>query len=329
MRNGDTRVFGVFRLLLTNVSSPADVREALGLSHEDLQSALAHLVSMGLVRWSGQWPPVPVTPEVALSCLMSAQLDSVLDRVSELRALHMALETLATTPGPAAREPRVTMLVGEAEIEAALDGVAATSRRKVLSMHPSASLSERQLEESMVRNRRLLARGVRVRVIHTEAMKNTAQGATYLRSLQDVGVEVRLAALLPFRLILVNTTLAYLSAAPRGAGMTALELFGQELCGTLSELFEYCWMIGQNPLRGYDVTSSSRFSNRELVMLRMFASGMKDEAMARSLGISSRTLRRITSEIMSKIGAESRFQAGVKATELGLLGRPAENGRCC
>lgn len=49
----------------------------------------------------------------------------------------------------------------------------------------------------------------------------------------------------------------------------------------------------------------------------MLASGMKDEKIARGLGVSLRTVSRMLSELMQEMGATSRFEAGVRAHRLG------------
>ena len=49
------------------------------------------------------------------------------------------------------------------------------------------------------------------------------------------------------------------------------------------------------------------------------ASGSKDEAAARALGMSLRTYRRRVAELMTAVGATSRFQAGLRARELSLV----------
>ncbi|MQY09600.1 helix-turn-helix transcriptional regulator [Actinomadura macrotermitis] len=58
-------------------------------------------------------------------------------------------------------------------------------------------------------------------------------------------------------------------------------------------------------------------SRRILVML---AEGLKDETAARRLGLSLRTYRRRVAEILTLLDAGSRFQAGLRAHELGLTG---------
>jgi len=62
--------------------------------------------------------------------------------------------------------------------------------------------------------------------------------------------------------------------------------------------------------------------NRQLHrrILQLLAGGAKDETIARMLGMSVRTCRRHIAEIMAKLDAVSRFQAGANAVRFGLPG---------
>lgn len=53
--------------------------------------------------------------------------------------------------------------------------------------------------------------------------------------------------------------------------------------------------------------------------LQLLSSGCKDEVAARELGVSVRTYRRYVADLMAKLDSGSRFQAGVRAAELGLI----------
>ncbi|MDG9711379.1 hypothetical protein [Streptomyces sp. DH10] len=55
-------------------------------------------------------------------------------------------------------------------------------------------------------------------------------------------------------------------------------------------------------------------------VLRALGSGATDETAARELGMSLRTYRRRVAERLNALGAGSRFQAGMRAGELGLHG---------
>jgi DNA-binding CsgD family transcriptional regulator len=54
-------------------------------------------------------------------------------------------------------------------------------------------------------------------------------------------------------------------------------------------------------------------------VLRLLGEGLKDEAIARRLGMSLRKARRHIADIMDRLGADSRFQAGAAAAQAGLL----------
>lgn len=58
----------------------------------------------------------------------------------------------------------------------------------------------------------------------------------------------------------------------------------------------------------------------ERTVLRMMASGNLDEVISRHIGVSVRTTRRIISDLSARLGAGSRFQAGVEALRRGWLG---------
>lgn len=85
----------------------------------------------------------------------------------------------------------------------------------------------------------------------------------------------------------------------------------------VQSLFEAAWRSSTD-LDEYDV---------EVAEIRLLAphvldllnKGVKDETAARTLGLGVRTYRRRVAELMTALGAESRFQAGVRARELGLV----------
>ncbi|MDP9611903.1 MULTISPECIES: LuxR C-terminal-related transcriptional regulator [Streptomyces] len=46
---------------------------------------------------------------------------------------------------------------------------------------------------------------------------------------------------------------------------------------------------------------------------------LTDSAVARQLGMSDRTVRRVVAQLMERLGAQSRFEAGVRAVERGWI----------
>ena len=62
-------------------------------------------------------------------------------------------------------------------------------------------------------------------------------------------------------------------------------------------------------------------------LLTLLASGLKDEAIARYLGVSLRTVRRRVAVLMELLGAQTRFQLGSAAERRGLLDPERTKGR--
>jgi DNA-binding CsgD family transcriptional regulator len=62
-------------------------------------------------------------------------------------------------------------------------------------------------------------------------------------------------------------------------------------------------------------------------VIGLLSSGHKDDVAARQLGVSVRTFRRHVADIMDRLGAKSRFEAGVRAATLGLVDPAAARTR--
>jgi DNA-binding NarL/FixJ family response regulator len=65
-------------------------------------------------------------------------------------------------------------------------------------------------------------------------------------------------------------------------------------------------------------------SQQELSLIGFLAAGETDAAIARRLGITRRTLQRRLRPVLERLGAQSRFQAGVLAERAGWI--PGEIG---
>ncbi|GAA3375557.1 hypothetical protein GCM10020367_43830 [Streptomyces sannanensis] len=86
----------------------------------------------------------------------------------------------------------------------------------------------------------------------------------------------------------------------------------------LDLLFAAAW-ANARPLADHLGLSSRLRSDLTRRILEKLCAGRTDDVAAGELRISLRTYRRHVAEIMRELGANSRFQAGVRAVELGLL----------
>ncbi|MEU5658869.1 LuxR C-terminal-related transcriptional regulator [Streptomyces sp. NPDC047737] len=325
----------LFRFMLDDPDwTPEGARRSLGFSQIDLELAQHSLLEAGLLHMTRgkSARPTAVEPAIAVARLLAMEeegarqwMASVHERRSTLAALGskmMRLQAQADT------DTRVGLLTGQERIATALNGVSVTAQQEILSMHPGTPLPRTVLEGSMDRNRAALERGVTMRSLHLEAMNKVPRARAHLEALEDSGCQVRLTPALPFRLILVDGVLAYVSAPSAGSQVSALEIRGEEICWLLRQVFEHCWLHGRAIPKGESAVQEVDLSDRERAVLRMLAAGYTDASVARALGISTRTLRRMTTVILEKIGARSRFEAGVRAATLALVetspGGPAD-----
>ena len=131
------------------------------------------------------------------------------------------------------------------------------------------------------------------------------------------GADIRLTTDEINETIILDNRLVIL-AGDRIAGQRSYSVITQsDTVQGVSSLFEVAWRSATE-LGDYDARVAEI---RQIApqVLDLLGQGIKDEAAARTLGLGVRTYRRRVAELMDALGAESRFQAGVRARELGLV----------
>jgi DNA-binding CsgD family transcriptional regulator len=160
-----------------------------------------------------------------------------------------------------------------------------------------------------------LATGVRVRKVYNPEVLTDASYATELAELVGVGVGVRICHTpLPHETIIVDRRIAITAGPPVDGVRNYAIVQAPDVVAGLAMLFEVTWDSAVD-LADFDEPALDE-RNREVA--KMLGTGLTDEASARKLGLSLRTYRRRVAELMEKLEAGSRFQAGLRAGELGL-----------
>jgi DNA-binding CsgD family transcriptional regulator len=306
--------------------TPQTVCARTGWTAEELHEAVETLAELGL---AAPYDAVPSgwsvhTPAAAIARLMQhseQQTGELLTSVTRTRsALARVLADFQPVHFQQLAEARIEMAVQPSQVAAILEEGSRTATAEVLSLHPRMRPAA-QLPEGDERNREALRRGVVMRSIHLAASATSPQLRAHLRQLVRDGAEVRMATTLPMRLIIVDRTLAIVptvdadgTLAESGAAMV---LRSAAMVSVLRQVFEHCWASASDVLLDDSPAAVTDTRHREVV--RLLASGLTDEAIGRKLGLSDRTVRRIVAELMQQVGAESRFQAGVKMVRMGWL----------
>ncbi|MCP2166010.1 helix-turn-helix transcriptional regulator [Goodfellowiella coeruleoviolacea] len=157
----------------------------------------------------------------------------------------------------------------------------------------------------------------RVRKLFRAGMLLDPSEAQHVHQVSKQGVAVRIGVDELNETIIIDRRVAILAGdTARGARGYSV-VFLPEVVQAVRTLFDAAWRAATD----LDVVDRSLAELRPLAprILELLASGCKDETAARRLGLSLRTYRRRVAELMATLGADSRFQAGVRAHELGLI----------
>ncbi|HEY4018924.1 MAG TPA: DNA-binding response regulator [Pseudonocardiaceae bacterium] len=140
----------------------------------------------------------------------------------------------------------------------------------------------------------------------------------HLLAIAELGAKVRICvAALPHETLIVDGRVAVL-AGPLVAGERDFTVVTTpDVVSSVRTLVLTAWQ-GATELTDYLPAPPPFVDDQGLTILRTLSAGQKDETAARQLGLSVRTYRRRVAELMDLLGASSRFQAGVRARELGL-----------
>ncbi|PHP53255.1 helix-turn-helix domain-containing protein [Actinomyces ruminis] len=161
-----------------------------------------------------------------------------------------------------------------------------------------------------------LRHGVRHRALYEMASLHDPDYFRVVAASIRQGEEARFVERLPFRMLLADETTALILRHGPDDGVIATRVANAELVATFGDLFEQLWQTAV-PMPRALTTEEALPHNRELIWA--LASGMTDEAIARQLGVSLRTVARRVAELNRLLGAQSRFQLGMQAVRLGWL----------
>ena len=132
------------------------------------------------------------------------------------------------------------------------------------------------------------------------------------------GARVRISSSpLPHETIILDRRVAIVAGqqSPRGREYTVTT--SPAVVDGMYSLFTAAWEAATD-LGSYLRGDVPELAPEARLILRALGAGLTDEAAARQLGTSLRTYRRRVAELMAALEAGSRFQAGLRAGELGL-----------
>lgn len=164
--------------------------------------------------------------------------------------------------------------------------------------------------------------GVRMRTVYHHTARFNSPSQAYVATASALGGEYRTAHQLVGRMIIFDRELAFMTR--RNDRLGAVVVREPSVVHFLYELFEQLWSQAQPFSDAATDGLEAVAKDLDRTILRLLASGLKDETIARRLGMSLRTTRKHIADMMQALGAESRFQAGVAVSARGLLNDDGE-----
>lgn len=312
----------VYREML---ESPAlgveEIAARLATTPDRVRACLDKLFELRLVQESFEAPGrfLAVEPATGLQRLLARQHAELIERQRQMADSQASFLRMFAGAGPrVASGGGVERLEGVDAVQRRLQELARDAVREVLTFMPGGAQSAAALRAARHNDGHALGRGVAVRVIGLEGVREDAATLGYARWLTEQRGEFRTAASLPPRMVLVDGATALIPLDPEDTRRGALCLSGPALLAPLLALFEQTWERAA-PLGPAGAGDPDPLSDHERALLTYIAQGHTDESAARQLHVSPRTARRTMASLMERLGARSRFEAGLKAARLGWL----------
>ncbi|MGW2598750.1 helix-turn-helix transcriptional regulator [Streptomyces klenkii] len=193
---------------------------------------------------------------------------------------------------------------------------AARHQLRVIDMPPYSGTAGHYLEQEVLQRERMAAGVVYRTIYHGTAFDDPVAGPNMARMIA-AGEQARTLDDPPLKLAIGDDELAVVTlAADARPGVVSLLIRPSSLFRALSNVFESLWRLAV-PVSA-DGTGT-QIDERDRQILTLMASGATDDAIARRLGLGRRTVVRRVSALLARLGATTRFQAGVQAARRGWL----------
>jgi DNA-binding CsgD family transcriptional regulator len=302
------------------------VREA-GRPAEEVCAALGNLKRLDLVRQSWEDPDLlhAVGPEVGLGALLAGQEAELATRRRELARARAGADEFAeeyTRWRADQTSAGAELLVGLDATRDRVEELAGAALTEILAVCANplpAKIAKAKLHTLFA----ALDRGVAVRCLYLESqIKNHPDTRAGAQAAVERGAQIRSAPILPPQMMIFDGSTAVVSLDPDSLGAGVMMVRGAGVLVALTHLFEQTWADAA-PLGGAVPAPAAAMEDglgdTDRAVLRLLADGLTDETVARRLGVSLRTVRRLMARLMKQLDTNSRFAAGVRVAELRLL----------
>lgn len=321
----------VYRALLWDPSAELnELALTAGVGLTQLRGLLSALEMKGLISRSAGSSPgyVPVAPDVAVEGMIQRHMEELELVRAYLPQLRKEFRIPAERGNPAEFVEVVSGREAVARRFVQLQ-MSATETILVFDKPPYAQPYNADAQPVNQLEFQRLSDGVQYRAVYSSEALATPGLPKVIQAYGQAGEQARVSPEVPMKLAIADRQLAIIplvaNAPSRDAPSqveSAVVVHESSLLDALATLFEEFWdralplTFTANEAMDLPTEGDDEEQGRLLALL---TAGLTDEAIARQLGISIRTVRRRIRRMMDHLGAVSRFQAGLQAAKRGWL----------
>ncbi|WP_237706709.1 helix-turn-helix transcriptional regulator [Kribbella flavida] len=269
--------------------------------------------------WSNPDVEHAVHPRVGLTGLAERRRSELNKLLGEVAAAQAYVETMAEQYNElltARTSGDVEILKGRANASRRIEELGAQTKESFWGLIP-AHVDDIVAPAEESPDLPLLERGIKMRTVYLQSMTVSKQGLEFAAYMYKQGNEVRATPTLPMRLLIIDQKIAIMPLNPQQESAGAVIHRSPAVVALALALFDAYWSRAIELFSPEDRPDTSPLTPHEAEVLRLLAGGAKDEQVARLLGISLRTARRITANLSDRLDATSRFELGVAAAKRG------------
>ncbi|WP_100449046.1 LuxR C-terminal-related transcriptional regulator [Glycomyces xiaoerkulensis] len=291
----------------------SDLASAAGVDEDAVRASLDALADAALIEDLESPTPRPVSPEIGLSALLSERQTEVSRMQQEIDRSRLAIARMLSQRGTAGGgETSTEHVFGLDAIRSRIGELVADCAEEELIFNPVGRLTEDAAASARPVDEEVLRRGVQVRTVFLDSVRNDEFTLEKLRWEIELGAQIRTAPTLPTRMIILDRTQVVVPISLTQSRIGALVLTNEVVVHALVSLFHEVWADAA-PLTRTRPRRVGELSAQERHVLRLWAQGHTDNSAARRMEVSVRTVRRLSDNLTRRIGATSRYQLGAKA----------------
>ncbi|HEV3380870.1 MAG TPA: helix-turn-helix domain-containing protein [Trebonia sp.] len=166
----------------------------------------------------------------------------------------------------------------------------------------------------------MLASGVAYRCVYHPAGLALPGRPAAMRGMIAAGEQARVTESVPVKMFIADERMGLIPLEVGGSAEASLIIRASSMLDTLIALFELVWERAI-PIHGDgDLPPSGTGPGADdAALLGLLAAGLTDAAIARHLGTHPRTVQRRVRDLLDRLDAGTRFQAGIQAVRRGWL----------